>query len=174
MKYKYIALMLAASVLCGCKARNGQDETSSAGFAIQGNEIRIEDGSPLEGKLVLSSLGRENVRHAMTVTASVSPRPDSYAEVGAPFGGRVTRIAVRLGDRVYKGQVLFEMSSPDFMDAAGNLESRKEAYRQGDSSLLDYLMAVRVYNDTAEACIGARSALFTAWSELINAVGTEI
>ena len=59
-------------------------------------------------------------------------------------------------------------------DAAGILESRRQAYRQGDSSLLDYLMAVRVYNDTAEACIGARSALFTAWSELINAVGTEI
>ena len=135
MKYKYIVLMLAASVLCGCKARNGQDESSSAGFAIQGNEVRIEEGSPLEGKLELSSLSRENIRHGMSFTASVSPRPDSYAEVGAPFGGRVTRIAVRLGDRVYKGQVLFEMSSPDFMDAVKEYLENRNAYSVASANL---------------------------------------
>ena len=135
MKYIYIALMLAASVLCGCKARSGQDESSSAGFAIQGNEIRIEAGSPLEGKLELSSLGREAISQGLTVTASVSPRPDSYAEVGAPFGGRVSRIAVRLGDRVYKGQVLFEMSSPDFMDAVKDYLENLNAFSVASANL---------------------------------------
>ena len=58
-------------------------------------------------------------------------------------------------------------------DARTILESRKAAYSQGDSSLLDYLLAVRVYNDTAEACIGAKSAVITAAARLLAAVGCE-
>ena len=56
-------------------------------------------------------------------------------------------------------------------DAASILESRRTAYLQGDSSLLDYLMAVRVYNETAEQCIEARSGLAAAAAELIRAIG---
>ena len=67
-----------------------------------------------------------------------------------------------------------ECSDSMLADAADILESRKKAYLQGESSLLDYLLATRVYNDTAEACIGAKSALFTSWSELLAAVGTEV
>ncbi len=128
MKHEYIALMLAASVLCGCKARQGQGEDSPAGFTIQGNEVTVEEGSPLTDKLELASLVREDGSQGFTVTASVSPRPGGYAEVGAPFSGRVTRIPVRLGDRVHKGQVLFEMSSPDFMAAVKEyMENRNAA-----------------------------------------------
>lgn len=135
MKYKYIALMLAASVLCGCKTRNGNDDGSSAGFIIKGNEVRIEEGSPLQNKLVLSSVQKEDKKMGFNVTASVSPRPDGFAEVGAPFGGRVSRIAVRLGDRVHKGQVLFEMSSPDFMAAVKDYLENRNAYSVASANL---------------------------------------
>lgn len=64
-----------------------------------------------------------------------------------------------------------ECSDSMLEEAAEILESRKKAYLQGESSLLDYLMAVRVYNDTAELCIDAKASLFTAWAELISAVG---
>ena len=67
-----------------------------------------------------------------------------------------------------------ECSDGMLADAAEILESRKKAYRQGESSLLDYLLAVRVYNDTAESCIGAKSALFSSWAELLAAVGTDL
>ena len=66
-----------------------------------------------------------------------------------------------------------ECSDSMLADAADILESRRKAYLQGDSSLLDYLLAVRVYNDTAESCIGAKSALFTSWAELLSAVGMD-
>ena len=67
-----------------------------------------------------------------------------------------------------------ECSDGMLADAAEILESRKKAYRQGESSLLDYLLAVRVYNDTAESCIGAKAALFSSWAELLAAVGTDL
>ena len=58
-------------------------------------------------------------------------------------------------------------------DARSILESRRAAYTQGDSSLLDYLLAVRVYDDTAEACIGAKAAVIESWARLLAAVGVE-
>ena len=68
-------------------------------------------------------------------------------------------------------RVAQECSDTMLKDAASILESRRTAYLQGDSSLLDYLMAVRVYNDTAEQCIAARTGLAAAAAELIRAVG---
>ena len=68
-------------------------------------------------------------------------------------------------------RVAAECSDTMLEDAASILESRRAAYLQGDSSLLDYLMAVRVYNDTAEQCIAARTGLATAAAELVRAVG---
>lgn len=64
-----------------------------------------------------------------------------------------------------------ECSESMLEDAASILESRRTAYLQGDSSLLDYLMAVRVYNDTAGQCIAARAGLAAAAAELLHAVG---
>ena len=53
------------------------------------------------------------------------------------------------------------------------MESSKTAYTKGDSSLLDYLLAVQVFNDIAETCIGAKAAVLTKWAELLAAIGVE-
>ena len=68
-------------------------------------------------------------------------------------------------------QVAQECSGTMLEDATSILESRRTAYLQGDSSLLDYLMAVQVYNDTAEQCIAARTGLAAAAAELLRAIG---
>lgn len=68
-------------------------------------------------------------------------------------------------------KVAQECSASMLEDATSILENRRTAYMQGDSSLLDYLMAVRVYNDTAEQCIAAKAGLATATTELLRAIG---
>ena len=68
-------------------------------------------------------------------------------------------------------KVAQECSAAMLEDATSILENRRIAYLQGDSSLLDYLMAVRVYNDTAEQCISAKTGLVTATAELLRAIG---
>ena len=68
-------------------------------------------------------------------------------------------------------KVAQECSTTMLDDATSILENRRVAYMQGDSSLLDYLMAVRVYNDTAEQCIAAKAGLATATAELLRAIG---
>ena len=68
-------------------------------------------------------------------------------------------------------RVAQECSSSMLEDAASILESRRLAYLQGDSSLLDFLLAVRVFNETAEQCIAARTGLTTAAAELLRTLG---
>ena len=68
-------------------------------------------------------------------------------------------------------RVAGECSEEMRAESAAILESRRLAYLQGDSSLLDYLLAVRVYNDTAEQCIEAESGLATAAATLVRALG---
>ena len=68
-------------------------------------------------------------------------------------------------------KVAKECSAAMLDDATSILENRRAAYLQGDSSLLDYLMAVRVYNDTAEQCVAAKAGLVTATAELLRAIG---
>ncbi|MCR5463501.1 MAG: TolC family protein [Bacteroidales bacterium] len=53
------------------------------------------------------------------------------------------------------------------------MDSSKTAYTKGDSSLLDYLLAVQVFNDIAETCISAKAAVLTKWAELLAAIGVE-
>lgn len=64
-------------------------------------------------------------------------------------------------------------SDETLAQARSIMESSKTAYTKGDSSLLDYLLAVQVFNDIAETCIGAKAAVLTKWAELLAAIGVE-
>ena len=109
-------------------------------------------------------------------TRRAAEKAVSQAEAAYDEACRQIEAEVRMAWASYQAalETAKECSDSMLADAADILESRKKAYLQGESSLLDYLLATRVYNDTAEACIGAKSALFTSWSELLAAVGTEV
>ena len=40
--------------------------------------------------------------------------PNKYAQIAAPFAGRITRSFVHLGQHVKKNEAIFEINSPDF------------------------------------------------------------
>lgn len=109
-------------------------------------------------------------------TRRAAEKAVSQAEAAYDEACRQIEAEVRMAWASYQAalETAKECSDSMLADAADILESRKKAYLQGESSLLDYLLATRVYNDTAEACIGAKSALFASWSELLAAVGTEV
>jgi len=65
--------------------------------------------------------------------AHVLPHPEGAAALGLPFRGSVTRIAVRPGQKVRKGEVLVEVLMPEVVRAAGEYEAaslRREAYER--------------------------------------------
>ena len=80
---------------------------------------------------------------------------------------------VRIAYSSYRSAVMTHEKCTDetLSQARSIMESRRMAYTQGDSSLLDYLLAVRVFNDTAQACIDAKASILTQWAGLLSAVG---
>lgn len=128
--------MLCASVIIGCKSKsNSEQGNSSSGFVADGDMVTVDESSSLAQKLVLETVQPQDISSNFTATASVSPRPDSYAEVASPFSGRVSRILVRLGDKVYKGQALYEINSSDFMEAVKEYVENSNAASIASSNL---------------------------------------
>ena len=128
--------MLCASVIIGCKSKsNSEQGNSSSGFVADGDMVTVDESSARAQKLVLETVQPQDISSNFTATASVSPRPDSYAEVASPFSGRVSRILVRLGDKVYKGQALYEINSSDFMEAVKEYVENSNAASIASSNL---------------------------------------
>lgn len=109
MKYHFILLACIASAFCGCGA-NGSQNT----------ETKPDSGQILNNQLKLVVLEPQNIHITHKATASVGPKSGCVAEIGLPFGGRIVRSFVRLGDSVRRGQVLFEVTSSDYMEAVKN------------------------------------------------------
>ena len=84
-------------------------------------------GAPAATGVSLTRAQREHLRlyriqssqfhRAIEVNGVVDFDSDQATGVLAPFGGRVTRVAVVLGQRVSKGQALAEVDSPDYSAA---------------------------------------------------------
>lgn len=71
--------------------------------------------------------------------ARVLPSPEGAAVVGVPLRASVSRVAVRPGQRVKKGDVLMEVRMPEAVEAAGRYQAatlRREAYAKRREQLL--------------------------------------
>ena len=127
MKYRLIALMLAASALCGCGKQASDPTASGPWFTSDENGVSVAPGSPLSTRLKLTQVEPQTMDIVIRTTASVDAKPGNMAEIGLPFGGRVIRSFVQLGDPVRRGQALFEVSSSDYMEAVKDYQESRSA-----------------------------------------------
>ena len=118
MKYRIITLVLLSPVLFGCGTRRApQENATPSWFTSDAEGVSLVQDAPLSSKLVLAQVEAQPMDLPYRTTASVGHRSGSVAEIGLPFGGRITRSFVRLGDPVRRGQALFEVSSSEYMEA---------------------------------------------------------
>lgn len=126
MRYKLIVLTLVASALLGCNGNSKSDESASRpDFVSNEDGVSVVPESQLSKKIKVSKVEPQTLDIQFKTTASVGPKSGNLADIGLPFGGRVVRSFVKLGDQVGRGQALFEVNSSDYMDAVkAYLESR--------------------------------------------------
>ncbi len=121
--YIFLGILLAAA----CTGRNA-DEAALGGAdapTAQGDTITVPVASPIHSKLVCDTAGEEFHSITLTTTGVVTAIPNAYAEVAAPFPGRVVKSMAHIGQTVKAGSPLFELSSSDYSEVMKNyIQSR--------------------------------------------------
>lgn len=121
---------MAAVLLCSCAQGVNQNVEE---VLYEGNKVTVTDGSPIISKLKYETVGLESFSSEMRTVGTVQAEPEHYAEVSVPFDGRIMRSYVKLGARVRAGQTLFDMSSPEFLEASKSYFQTVQNYTKAKS-----------------------------------------
>ena len=150
-----LALFLAATLaLGGCGRR--ATEAPQKEPTVEGSSVSLPAPSPQ-----LDSVATEPAQSAKPSALQLNGRlawdDDATVRVYSAFGGRVTRIAVQIGQSVHRGDVLAELASPDYGQAQADAHSAASALRLAERTaaraqdLFDHGAASRRDLDAAEA-----------------------
>ncbi|HTS03154.1 MAG TPA: efflux RND transporter periplasmic adaptor subunit [Thermoanaerobaculia bacterium] len=154
MKKTCSAALLAAA-LAGC-GRNAPSRTDVPPPRLEGDVIAFSDGAPQLGSLALEPATHE-AEQPVAVTGRLAWDEDATVRVLPPVAGRIVSLRGPVGTRVAAGDVLAEISSPDYgqaqADAARASADLAAARRTRDRAarLVERGAAPRKDLDAAEA-----------------------
>lgn len=131
MKKTYYAIAVACLLLPSCK---GVGESNIEEITYQGDTVVVDTSSPILDKMTTLVLEKEPFSSEFRTVGTVQAETGHYAEVGVPFDGRITNAKVMLGSRVYAGQTLMEVSSPEFFEASKQYFQNLRSYETAKSS----------------------------------------
>ena len=114
-------LLCAAVLLAGCgHGVDSADTVVNNPVEVMGDTLTVPANSVIASRLVCGTVMDTAFTTTLTTTGEVMAIPSSYAEVAAPFAGRVVRSLVRMGQTVRAGTPLFEISSSDYAEVVKN------------------------------------------------------
>ena len=123
---KCFTILLCTGLLASCNnASDNAEGLSDSQIEIHGDTLTIPSSSTIASRIVCDTVGESSYAATLTTTGVVTAIPSSYAEVAAPFGGRVVRSLVRIGQKVKAGTPLFEISSSDYGEVVKRLIQTK-------------------------------------------------
>lgn len=127
MKKKAI-LLLGMAVLAGCANPTGStDSAGDSPVKVTGDTLSVSPASTIASHIVCSTVERQAYAPTLSTTGVVTAIPSCYAEVAAPFPGRVVRSLVKIGQTVKAGTPLFEISASDYSEAVKRfIQSKSE------------------------------------------------
>lgn len=108
-------VLLIALAAAGCGNKQGAGKTED--FRVSGDTVTLSPYATVKARLRTSTVAYSPYSTELVSGATVKAIPNQYAEIAPPFSGRVTRVYLRLGMKTQPGTPLFEMTSPDFMEA---------------------------------------------------------
>ncbi|WP_058189103.1 efflux RND transporter periplasmic adaptor subunit [Terracidiphilus gabretensis] len=111
-------LVLGALLLTGCKSKEQGDGAPPPAQVVQVADMNlIAIDSKDVNKFPLVTAEKTESAAELSTTGTVSPDISREVPVISLANGRVVDIKARLGDNVKKGQVLFQVQSPDITNA---------------------------------------------------------
>lgn len=116
-----------------CKKKAGLPDAIN--YRLVGDEIIIPDSSNIRPKLKIETVKKESHQLQMYSAAKIKAIPNNYAEISAPFNGRITESFVKLGQDVNRGTPLFAIYSSDYTDAQKLYLQDKQQYLLAEKDL---------------------------------------
>lgn len=127
--------LLCLCLLASCAGNSESDTDASNRVSVVGDTIQISANDILASKIVTTIVTSQMHEATINTTGEVEAIPSAYAEVAAPFAGRITRSLVHIGQSVQVGSPLFELSSSaysevvkNYLQSVSQLEVAKSAY----------------------------------------------
>lgn len=113
--------------LLGC--HTPVDPEKEASMTLHGDTILVHQAAPLKSYLKTIKVQKELHQLELTTTGTVKAIPNQYAEITAPFSGRVTAVHLKLGMKTKPGTPLFEIASPEFTESQKLFFQAQTAYQ---------------------------------------------
>jgi membrane fusion protein, heavy metal efflux system len=99
------------------------------------NEVHLSEEALERAGIRIAASERRALTGGVAIPAEVQFEPSSTAHVGPLVPGRITRVAVALGDSVRRGQVLGVVASSDVSTARARLDQASARLAAAESTL---------------------------------------
>ena len=130
-KYTALAKLLFISFMSlnflGC--HTPVDPEKEASMTLRGDTILVHQAAQVKSYLKTIKVQKELHQLELTTTGTVKAIPNQYAEISAPFSGRVTAVHLKLGMKTKPGTPLFEIASPEFTESQKLFFQAKTAFQ---------------------------------------------
>jgi membrane fusion protein, heavy metal efflux system len=151
--------------------RGHAEQPAGVHTSISGDTVFVPEGSSVHMKLKMQTVNTGEYSGLCYTTGVVKPVAGHLAEVSTPFGGRIVKSFVSLGQKVNRGTPLFEVSSSDYIESVRlflqakrqremteiNLTRKKDLLESGitsrkefDEARLEFDLADKEYEKSAE------------------------
>jgi cobalt-zinc-cadmium efflux system membrane fusion protein len=146
-------LLIVVILLAACQS--GNDTVKSEKVEVHGDTIRIPETSTLLKKITTTKIKEEPYSIDVSTFGIVQAIPTKYAEIAAPFSGRITKSFVKLGQHVKKDEPVFAISSPYIYEAGKMYYQAKQEMSLAEKNLKRqqdlYKNGVGIQKDLEEA-----------------------
>jgi len=127
------AVLSALGLLPACEQQaphqhghsNEQHGAEAATPGEHGDEVRLSESALTRAGIRVGALERRALVGGVAIPAEVQFEPSSTAHVGPLVPGRITKVAVALGDRVKRGQLLGVVASSNVSEARARLDQAR-------------------------------------------------
>jgi len=150
---KKTILFVLVIFLTSCNSKNNLQQNKNT--STHSETIEVPANSSLSKKIKTIKIIQESYSIDVSTFGIVKAIPNNYAEIAAPFAGRITRSFVKLGQHVAKDEPVFEISSPSFFEACKMYYQSNQEMKLADKNLKRqqdlYKNGVGIQKDLEEA-----------------------
>ncbi|MBB4119372.1 cobalt-zinc-cadmium efflux system membrane fusion protein [Mesonia hippocampi] len=155
MKITYSIYLFIMLLIAGCNSSEQKTQTTTPNNTEEDELIKVTKTQFEHAKLKLGKADSTNFSEKLTAHGTIDVPPKNKASVSTFFEGYVSNTSLLIGDKVKKGDVLIELSNPEYLsiqqDYAENnaqLKYLASEYQRKKNLLADKVISQKVFEET--------------------------